>query len=240
MAPNDDASHGYRRQVPRESASSGRVLRPAGPAPAFIDTLLVGGLNRRRPFVFFQIRSHRLGRFDRSKNAANIVVAIAEHIPTGVPTRSPSDFLIRSVLADMHAPLFAERSGSTSYLVAVVVNGLLTIAYEGDCSCGVANAEGRIDWITPPHCLANWKRDRSHRELACDPARHRITRSYKAGRAPEPEIVIRSAVVGERLVFATDGFWGEMSEVRQAEALRSPEITITDLDDDVTWIDVRL
>ena len=54
--------------------------------------------------------------------------------------------LIRSVLADMHAPLFAGWSGSTSYLIAVVVNGLLTIAYEGDCGCGVVNAEGRIDW----------------------------------------------------------------------------------------------
>lgn len=158
----------------------------------------------------------------------------------GNDTHDLATQLIRSVLADMHAPLFAEWSGSTSYLVAVVINGLLTIAYEGDCGCGVVNAEGRIDWITSPHCLANWKRDRSHRELACDPARHRITRSYKAGRAPEPEIVVRSAVVGERFVFATDGFWGEMSEVRQAEALKSPEITITDLEDDVTWIDVRL
>lgn len=148
--------------------------------------------------------------------------------------------LIRSVLADLHAPLFAERSGSTSYLVAVVTNGLLTIAYEGDCGCGVVNSEEGIDWITSPHCLANWKRDRSHGELARDPARNRITRSYKASRVPEPEIVIRAAVPGQRLVFATDGFWAEMSEVRQAEALRTPEIVISDVDDDVTWIDVRL
>lgn len=134
----------------------------------------------------------------------------------GDDTHELATQLIRSVLAELHAPLFAERSGSTSYLVAVVANGQLTIAYEGDCGCGVVDAEGGIDWITSPHCLANWKRDRSYRELVCDPARNRITRSYKAGRVPEPEIVIRTAVAGERLVFATDGFWAEMSEVRQA------------------------
>ncbi len=148
--------------------------------------------------------------------------------------------LIRSVLADLHGPLFAEQCGSTSYLVAVISNGLLTIAYEGDCGCGWVNAEAGIDWLTAPHCLANWQRDRSHSELARDPARNRITRSYKASNVPDPEIVTSAALPGQRLIFATDGFWAEMSEARQAEALRKPEIAIIDVDDDVTWIDVRL
>ncbi|MHC8392224.1 PP2C family protein-serine/threonine phosphatase [Pseudomonas sp. LB3P93] len=148
--------------------------------------------------------------------------------------------LIRSLLTDLHAPLFSELCGSTSYLVAVVANGLLTIAYEGDCGCGVVDTQMGVEWITTPHCLANWKRDRTHRDLACDPARHRITRSYKIGKLPEPEIVLRTAQAGERLVFATDGFWADMSESHQAEALSSPEIAITDVDDDVTWIDVHL
>lgn len=159
---------------------------------------------------------------------------------TGDHTHDLATQLIRSVLIDLHAPLFSERSGSTSYLVAVVANGVLTIAYEGDCGCGVADAEGKVSWITPPHCVANWKRNRTHRELACDPARNRITRSFKATRAPEPEFVIRAAQAGERLVFATDGFWAELSEDLQAEVLRTPEFVITDVDDDVTWIDVHL
>jgi serine/threonine protein phosphatase PrpC len=159
---------------------------------------------------------------------------------SGDDTHELATQLIRSVLTDLHAPLFSELCGSTSYLVAVVANGLLTIAYEGDCGCGIVDAGMGIGWITTPHCLANWKRDRSHRELACDPARNRITRSYKIGKAPDPEIVIRNALAGERLVFATDGFWADMSEAFQAEVSRTPEIAITDMDDDVTWIDVRL
>ena len=45
---------------------------------------------------------------------------------------------------------------------------------------------------------------------------------------------------GERFVFATDGFWAELTDARQHDALAAPAIEITDVDDDVTWIDVRL
>ncbi|CAD0266075.1 conserved hypothetical protein [Pseudomonas veronii] len=148
--------------------------------------------------------------------------------------------LLKSVLIDLHGPLFAEQTGTTSYLIGVASQGQLTIAYEGDCSCGVAATPGGIDWFTPPHCKANWKRDRSHRELALDPARNRITRGFRANRSPDPDFVFRSAVAGERLVFATDGFWAELTEARQVEVLESPGSDITDVDDDVTWIDVRL
>ena len=103
-----------------------------------------------------------------------------------------------------------------------------------------APTDGGIEWLTPPHCKANWRRDRSHRELARDPARNLITRCYKIDRTPDPDFVFRSAVAGERLVFATDGFWAELTEARQGDVLEAPAIDITDIDDGVTWIDVRL
>ena len=147
---------------------------------------------------------------------------------------------LRSVLTDLHVPLFAKHTGTTSYLVGVASHGQLTLAYEGDCSCGVAGAEGGIEWFTPPHCKANWRRDRSHRELALDPARHLITRCYRADRSPDPDFVFRSVAAGERLVFATDGFWAELTDARQGDVLAAPAIEINDVDDDVTWIDVKL
>lgn len=148
--------------------------------------------------------------------------------------------LLTSVLTDLHGPLFAEQTGTTSYLIGVASHGQLTIAYEGDCSCGVAGTAEGIEWLTPPHCKANWKRDRSHRELALDPARNLITRGFRANRSPNPDFVFRPAVTGERLVFATDGFWAELSDARQVDVLESPACDITDVNDDVTWIDVRL
>ena len=77
--------------------------------------------------------------------------------------------ILCSVLAELHPILFADQTGATCYLVGVAAHGKLTLAYEGDCSCGVVTPAGTIDWITPPHCKANWRRDRSHRELAQDP-----------------------------------------------------------------------
>ncbi|WP_223535404.1 serine/threonine protein phosphatase [Pseudomonas sp. GL-B-16] len=155
-------------------------------------------------------------------------------------THSGVQQLLRSVLTDLHAPLFAKHTGTTSYLVGVASHGQLTLAYEGDCSCGFTSAEGGIEWFTPPHCKANWRRDRSHRELAPDPARNLITRCYSANRSPDPDFVFRSVAAGERLVFATDGFWAELTDARQDDVLATPAIEITDVDDDVTWIDVKL
>jgi len=48
------------------------------------------------------------------------------------------------------------------------------------------------------------------------------------------------APAGTRFVFATDGFWAELSESQQAYALNEPHGEITVVSDDVTWIDVRM
>lgn len=148
--------------------------------------------------------------------------------------------LLKVVLTALHSQLFCELTGTTSYLVGVVSQGQLTVAYEGDCSCGLAGSDGKVDWFTPPHCKANWKRDRSHRELAHDPTRNLVTRSLRANRTPDPEFVHRSAPVGARFIFATDGFWAELNEAQQAAALETPSGGIVNAGDDVTWIDVTL
>ena len=148
--------------------------------------------------------------------------------------------LVKGVLHEAHSSLFSgTATGSASYLIAVVSGGGLTVAYEGDCSAGVACPNGPITWLTPPHCLANWKRDRDHRQLATDLGRHKITRSFKARSTPDPEFITRAAVAGETLVFATDGFWAELSDSDQVQML-DPEVpNPTHIDDDVTWIVVQ-
>mgnify|MGYP003430678395 FL=1 len=148
--------------------------------------------------------------------------------------------LLGSVLAELHPTLFADQTGSMCYLIGFAAHGKLTLAYEGDCSCGVVTSAGTIEWITPPHCKANWRRDRSHRELAQDPARNRVTRCLKANRAPDPDFVLYPLAVGERLVFVTDGFWAELTESQQSSLLAAPDSDFIAVEDDVTWIDVQL
>jgi len=147
--------------------------------------------------------------------------------------------VVASVLAELHPALFAGQTGATCYLIGFAAHGRLTLAYEGDCSCGVVTAAGTIEWITPPHCKANWRRDRSHLELAQDPARNRITRCLKVDRPPNPDFVFHPLAVDERLVFVTDGFWAELTQEQQRSLLAAPDSDFIAVEDDVTWIDVQ-
>lgn len=152
-----------------------------------------------------------------------------------------ANHFLKTLIGDMHSVLFAQRSDSTtSYLIAVIANGTLTIAHEGDCSAGLVGSDGSIEWLTVPHCLANWRRDRAHRDLACDPGRHRLTRSFRSSRRPEPEITSLLIEDGARVILATDGFWAELSEAQQSRLLELPDEHVPSTEDDVTWIDMQL
>lgn len=148
--------------------------------------------------------------------------------------------LLDSILADFHASLPADQTGAICYLIGLVAHGRLTVAYEGDCSCGIVTPAGAIEWITPPHCKANWRRDRSHCELAQDPARNSVTRCLKINRVPNPDFVWCALEAVERLVFVTDGFWADLTQVQQSSLLAAPDSDFSVGDDDVTWIDVQL
>lgn len=120
----------------------------------------------------------------------------------------------------MHRQLFTNQTGTTSYLIGVASQGLLTVAYEGDCACGMAGNDGNIEWFTPPHCQANWKRDRSHRELALDPARNLVTRSLRATRAPNPDFFYASRHRRE-LVLSSPQMGSGPSSLNRSKLLRS-------------------
>jgi len=171
-----------------------------------------------------------------------VLAAYPKHMDQGgdITEHAIVEQVLGSVLAELHPALFADQTGATCYLIGFAAHGKLTLAYEGDCSCGVVKPTGAIEWLTPPHCKANWRRDRSHRELAQDPARNWVTRCLKVNRSPNPDFVSHQLAVGERLVFATDGFWAELTASQQSSLLAAPDRDFTAVEDDVTWIDVQL
>lgn len=171
-----------------------------------------------------------------------ILTAYSKHFDQGgdIPENEAVEQLLGSMLAELHTLLFADQAGAICYLVCLVAYGKLTLAYEGDCSCGVVTPAQTIEWITPPHCMANWRRNRSHRELAQDLARNSITRCLKINRAPNPEFVSHQLAIGGRLVFATDGFWAELTEAQQSSLLTTADSDFNAVEDDVTWIVVQL
>ena len=183
--------------------------------------------------------------------SGQLAQALVEQIFTGYQTRIENgvsdsghdqvESLLRDILQEAHSSLFSGGvTGSASYLVAVVSGELITVAYEGDCSAGVTSHSDPIAWFTAPHCLANWRRDRSHRQLATDKGRHQISRSFKARKKPDPEFITRVAIAGETLVVATDGFWADLSDAAQTLLLGPYSPDPTHVDDDVTWIVVHL
>ncbi|MCO7503870.1 MULTISPECIES: protein phosphatase 2C domain-containing protein [Pseudomonas] len=156
-------------------------------------------------------------------------------------SRESVALLLRGLMQDAHASLYSNGfEGSASYLVAVVVAGFLAVAYEGDCCAGVVMSGGTVSWLTAPHCLANWRRDRSHRQLATDSGRHHISRCFKARKQPDPEIVTRAMGKGEKLVLATDGFWADLSDMVQARLLEADWTAAPEVDDDASWIVVQM
>lgn len=148
---------------------------------------------------------------------------------------------LETMLNDTHAELFTDPcQGSASYLVALIENEVLTLAYEGDCCAGLVRAGGQIEWLNSPHCMANWRRNRTHSDIASDRGRHRLTRSLRVGRKPEPDTMSQQIEPDARIILATDGFWAELSDVHQATLLAFPESESPGAEDDLTWIDLRL
>jgi len=173
---------------------------------------------------------------------SDMLAAHATQMEQGGYSAEPGavEHLLGSMLLDFHASLPADQAGAICYLIGLVAHGRLTIAYEGDCTCGIVTLAGAIEWLTPPHCKANWRRDRSHYELAQDPARNSVTRCLKINRVPNPDFVCCALDTVERLIFVTDGFWADLTQAQQSSLLAAPDSDFSVGDDDVTWIDVQL
>ncbi|MEX0166896.1 hypothetical protein MRBLPD1_005461 [Pseudomonas brassicacearum] len=50
----------------------------------------------------------------------------------------------------------------------------------------------------------------------------------------------RTIIEGEKLVFATDGFWADLSDVTQAQLLEVEMLDTPHSDDDASWIVVQI
>lgn len=77
----------------------------------------------------------------------------------------------------------------------------------GDCRVGVVS-DGKTEWISPVHSLANFKGedfDGSHAQM---PERHVLTRCWCSRRFERPDLV-QFQLSGRSLCLATDGYWLE-------------------------------
>lgn len=96
---------------------------------------------------------------------------------------------------------------STSYLALLLTPGIATAVYAGDCCLGTVSNARTIDWLTPPHSLANWEGGLKHEVIAASPCRHRLFNVFSCRREHEPTVMQFPSAPGSTWVLATDGFW---------------------------------
>ncbi|MGO4560115.1 hypothetical protein [Mesorhizobium sp. 2RAF21] len=132
-----------------------------------------------------------------------------------------------------HAALAMDfRTDSASYvLVYLEATRPALVLHAGDCLVGRREEDGRIAWLTQPHTLANPLLPVAIESLAKDPARHRLTRSFRSKRFIAPDL--NSFELDDRpLLVATDGFWAEHEAHQQLAFIEGPVGTVDQERDD--------
>ena len=128
------------------------------------------------------------------------------------------------------------RTESCSYLLLLMLPGCAITIHEGDCCLGIRHNDGRIDWLTAPHCQANWLGSLKHAEIAAHPERHRLTRCFSARRPADPQITRWEPATHHYWLLATDGFWASLSPEQQQTFLLRDSIPPAALDDDISCL----
>ncbi|MBZ9739810.1 MULTISPECIES: protein phosphatase 2C domain-containing protein [unclassified Mesorhizobium] len=117
-----------------------------------------------------------------------------------------------------HAALATDfRTDSASYsLLHLEATGPALVLHAGDCLVGRHEEDGRIAWLMQPHTLANPLLPVAIESVAKNPARHRLTRSFRSKRFIAPDL--NSIQLDDRpLLVATDGFWAELDAYQQVD-----------------------
>lgn len=145
-----------------------------------------------------------------------------------------------SKLKELHEVLpEAYPHGSASYMILYVGRGNdALVVHAGDCLLGRYDEQGGLEWLTRPHTLANAGNEKSAEQIIDLPARHRLTRSFRAREFMRPEVTKIAAL--EEFIVATDGFWAELSPSDQSRFMAGHEIPMTSDGDDRSVIRIRM
>jgi serine/threonine protein phosphatase PrpC len=138
-----------------------------------------------------------------------------------------------------HAALAKDfRTASASYaLLHLEATGPALVLHAGDCLVGRREEDGRIVWLMQPHTLANPLLPVAIESLAKDPARHRLTRSFRSKRFIAP--VLNSFELDDRpLLVATDGFWADLEAHQQVAFIEGAAAAVDQERDDCSVLSI--
>lgn len=124
-----------------------------------------------------------------------------------------------------------------SYLVLCLLDDVAFSIHEGDCCLGLIDS-GKVSWLSPAHCAANWQGNLTHAEISQAPSRHRLTRCFSARRASNPEINHWPLEPNQHWLLATDGFWAGLSPQEQQSFLRDGNLPAPPTNDDISCLSI--
>lgn len=145
---------------------------------------------------------------------------------------------LQARLHDLHRALASRRPrASASYaLVHLNTAGEGLALHAGDCLLGRAG-DGHAEWLSRPDTLANAFADLDIAALAADPARHRLTRSFRPREFMPPSRLTLDGA--DDLILATDGFWADLPDAGQARFLAGEDVPPGDEADDRSVLRLR-
>lgn len=143
------------------------------------------------------------------------------------------------IIASSHQALRdAHPHAACSYLALCLLADAAFSIHEGDCSLGLIEQSGKIDWLSSAHCAVNWQGNLTLAEIAQAPSRHRLTRCFSARRASNPEINHWPLEPNQHWLLATDGFWAGLSPQEQQSFLRDGNLPAPHTDDDISCLSI--
>lgn len=142
-------------------------------------------------------------------------------------------------LRGLHAALAtAYPQASASYMLLLIREEYALTLHAGDCLVGRRSEDGQVDWLCRPHTLANALDDLAITAIAAEPARHRLTRSFRAREFMRPDIAMHESE--RQLIVATDGFWADLTAQEQLCFLEGPDAAGTGAGDDCSVLRILI
>lgn len=161
------------------------------------------------------------------------------HLPaTELNPEQLAEALLQLIASSHQALRDAHPKAACSYLVLCLLGDAALSIHEGDCCLGLIGPSGKISWLSPAHCVANWQGNLTHAELAQMQSRHRLTRCFSPRRASNPEIKHWPLSANQHWLLATDGFWAGLSEQQQQIFLREGSLPALPTDDDISCLSI--
>ncbi|MFC6298927.1 protein phosphatase 2C family protein [Pseudomonas sp. CCM 7893] len=177
--------------------------------------------------------------------SSELARTLAQHVLTSFSRVHPSDIscpdktleLTLISLNEVRSTLCSNYPvASTSYLVLLVHGQTAISIHAGDCCLGRIEEDLSVNWLSPPHCVLNWKGDQSHDHIASSPARKTLWNCMSYRRPHEPHIQSLQTIPDTKWILATDGFWAELSTEKQLNAIASQSLDDCPSEDDITFM----